>query len=143
MEITKITVDLLETAFKQWRQAQAPPAELLELDLLSLLPARSAVERAFELYDYLVDLVKQQLTLYRQAEAVDLPAQYSLQRQSLLVELAGDFQVNNATLEAWSILYYRYLSGIQLTIPELAKGASVEERQIRRRLELGLRLLWI
>lgn len=39
------------------------------------------------------------------------------------------------------MLYHRYLAPVPLSIQELAKSANVEERQIRRRLELGLRLL--
>lgn len=141
MEIAYITPELLEGALKQWRQAQDPPAHLLTLDLLLDHNVHAPAEQAIQLYDYLVKLVVQQLTTYRQAEAVENQRTLPLLRQQLLTDLAHDFQVNDATLEAWSVLYYRYLAPLPLTVQELAGGAHVEERQIRRRLELGLRLL--
>jgi hypothetical protein len=141
MELAQITPELLECALKQWRQAHDPPAELLTLDLLLDHNAHTPAERSIQLYDYLVTLVTHQLTTYRQAEALTNSPDLPLPRQQLLADLAQDFQVNDATLEAWSVLYYRYLAPLPLTVQELASGAHVEERQIRRRLEFGLRLL--
>ncbi|NDJ77202.1 MAG: AAA family ATPase [Chloroflexi bacterium] len=56
--------------------------------------------------------------------------------------LPGDFQHDNQELEAWSVLYHRYVCiEQQHTMHHIATQASVDERTIRRRQQLGIRRL--
>ncbi len=56
-------------------------------------------------------------------------------------QIAEDYARGNADLEAWSVLYYRYIATINASVDDLARAANVVPQQLRRRLNLGLALL--
>ncbi|MFN8422273.1 MAG: hypothetical protein U0470_02415 [Anaerolineae bacterium] len=62
-------------------------------------------------------------------------------RATALAQARADFRVGDATLEAWSVLRYRYVAPSPLQMREMADELGVGERTLRRRLNQGHELL--
>lgn len=77
--------------------------------------------------------IRSELTLLRGNSVPDAAPQLSQERQYL----AEDFSADSVLREAWSSLYYRYISAFAPQVQEMAKLAGVSERHIRRRLARG------
>ena len=143
MKIEQITPDILSSAFRKWQQYEEPPIELLELHLLSESGLVSRVEKGFKLYDLIKALIVKALIKCRsvgEGACAFIEESPSL-KQDILQSVSLDFQYRDDRLEAWSVLYYRYFADPNISTAELAAAVNVEERQIRRRLDLGTRML--
>lgn len=115
--------------------------------------AQTPVERTRQLRDYLTELALARLDELRGQEPENnhltaangrLPAAHTPptdQAAAPLAAVARDFARGHVTLEAWSALYHRYLSDADLSVETLAAAAHVSDRQFRRRVETGIRLL--
>jgi len=136
MTIENLTNDQLENLLKCWSRNQDPAADLLELIPCSdSLDEQTATERSINLQHTIFALVERALADQRQQAGVELePANWQN-------GLKNDFGVNSVSLEAWSALFYRYMWPQQIPVGELAKTASVAERQFRRRIIAGVNLL--
>ncbi|HOD05727.1 MAG TPA: NB-ARC domain-containing protein, partial [Anaerolineaceae bacterium] len=121
---------------KCWSRNQDPSADLLEqMPCADNFDEKTATERSIYLQHLIYKLVEQALADQRQKAGVEPePANWQ-------DGLKGDFGANSPTLEAWSALYHRYLLPQQISVGELAKTASVVERQFRRRIIAGVNLL--
>ncbi|HXF59992.1 MAG TPA: NB-ARC domain-containing protein, partial [Caldilineaceae bacterium] len=141
MELDAITPTLLEQTLRSWQQAEALPAELLDLDALRDAAGASSVELSLRLHDLLSTLTIEALTRQRQLAGLPLPPAPPRLAEEVAATLAADFQPGSEPLEAWSVLYHRYLGPQPRPAVQLAALAHVTERQIRRRLDTGLHLL--
>jgi len=100
-----------------------------------ILSGPAAVQIA--VFEHLSDIILKRLT--------DLREQYQLERperRCALNQIRADFRLDNAELEAWSLLYYRYVCVDQnLTIQRIAELTNQVERTLRRRQQLGIHRL--
>lgn len=106
---------------------------------------QTPIERTHQLRGYLSDLILARLSELRDqtggANRFQANGRPADQNSEALAALTRDFARGNAALEAWSALYHRYLSDADLSVEVLATAAHVSERQFRRRVEAGIRLL--
>lgn len=141
MDLNRITEGCVREALRAVRAHRPLPAVLLELHLLDSVQGDQAA-RALYLQEHLRKAVIEALSAQRFLE--DLPPLdenrlYS--RQEMLTALRQDFQCGNVVLEAYSALYHRYLCPVMFSHEVLADAALVSERQLRRRITYGIRLL--
>lgn len=140
-DLDTITPEILEQALRSLRQAEDPPAALLDLRLLNLGGPSSRAERILRLEDYLRSIVVKALTDQRKVQGLAVKHRAPSLRQEWLDAIAGDYRAGSAELEAWSALYHRYLAPVSFSVEELAGGAGVVTQQFRRRLNQGLKHL--
>lgn len=138
-----LTVAQVKQALRALARGDIAP-DLLP-SVFRLRSVQTPLERTHELRVYLSDLILTRLNELRGpaggtnwSQANGRPAD---QNSEALAALARDFARGNAALEAWSALYHRYLSDADLSVEALAAAAHVSERQFRRRVEAGIRLL--
>lgn len=145
MNVDDITVSLLNATLRAWRQAEEPPAALLDLDFLrdttvwAAAPA-SPAERDIRLRARVTSLVVAELDRLR-AAASQPPAAPAVTRVALLLALGRDFGGGNTALEEWSALYHRYLAPVSLSVAALAQAAHLDVRNFRHRVNNGARRL--
>ena len=136
MDSSQISPELLETSLRALRNGK--PQTPAFLTLIGLKNSTTG-KIDFALEELLYDLTWDAYAGLRQSEG--LPAIKPQTRQTALEQVALDFRTRNGDLAAWSALYYRYLSGLHLSVQDLSKAASVVPQHFRRRLKQGLGLL--
>lgn len=140
-----ITPKILKRAFVRWQQAQEPPAELLNLELLSGVAMQSAITKSIFLYDFIFDIVINQLKTLRELARIPHDDDIPVSPDALFALLARDFGADHQNpvpeLAAWSALFHRYLLPIRIPPKVLADTAGISDRSLRRHLALGLRYL--
>jgi len=141
-----ITPEILKKALTRWQQARSLPEELLDLQLLSAVAARSQVVRSIWLYDYLYEVAIGHLRLCREAVGIPHLDTLPVSREALKGLLARDFNARDGflpppELTAWSALFHRYFLPITISPGELAGSAMISDRHMRRQLQMGLALL--
>ncbi len=88
----------------------------------------------------LLDLVSENLARLREVEG--LPVGDPPDRASTLDALRADFAQANGELEAWSALHHRYgRVDLDLLVRDMARALDTSSRQVRRRVEHGIRRL--
>jgi tetratricopeptide (TPR) repeat protein len=89
------------------------------------------------IFEYLAQLITDHLRQVRQLHQLDSPSRHYSEQ-----ELQRDFQQGNAELEAWSVLYHRYVCVERnLSMQQIADSVSQDQRTLRRRQQLGVRRL--
>lgn len=143
MDIEGITVAALKQTLRACRQGDKIPDDLLSLDLLRPYHPTSASERRHHLNQHLYQLVESQLS--QQRRAVNLLCSPANDKTSLLQQITADFSHSYPPLEAWSALYHRYLTAVQIDVAALVAALPGEdaanEKLFQRRLNSGLNLL--
>ena len=139
MPLDALTAATLDQALRALQQAQEPPAQLLDLQLLS--DTDSPIERSIRLHDWLAQQTTTQLDRLRQAEGLPLRIDEAAPHDALLDSLAADFHRDNPDLKAWSALYFRYFTAFSLPVKELAQAVDLGERQFRRYIDDGVQHL--
>jgi len=140
METDAITPALIDKTLQKIKSMEKPPIELLNLDFLP--KTKTQVEQFIYLYDCLRSITLENLSTYRRLEGLqDEYDEKSLTNESILVAFSRDFIRHNAKLEAWSVLYYRYLALPDFQLEELAIIAGCSRKHLYRRYVMGLALL--
>ncbi len=86
------------------------------------------------IFGYLTRLIIEQLGRLRAIYGLPPP-----DVQCSYLDIQSDFRQNNQELEAWSVLYHRYVCvGHDLQMQDIAALAHKEERQLRREQAVGL-----
>lgn len=98
---------------------------------------QSAAGRDWAVYDGLTRLIAHRLA--RQRRLCGLTSDLRCAEYSLLLErLRGDFGCGNAELEAWSLLYHRYVRvDLDLTLDQICCLVGQTGRTLNRRRHLG------
>lgn len=92
----------------------------------------------FLLLEWLNDHICNGLNRHRTFFGLDAPICNASLKQSL-AELSRDFRQNAVELEAWSVLYFRYVRvEWQLSWQQFAAATAQEERTLRRRQQRGI-----
>lgn len=135
----------IRMTLRRWRQARP----LSDSPLKQLVWVRQRLDQrrphtnrdiGLELGEALADLIEQNLSHHRRVEG--LPPPTDGDREVSLDELRADFTRENAELEAWSVLYYRYARmDLDLAAQTIANELNIDERQVRRRAQHGYRRL--
>ncbi len=109
--------------------------------LTQIEPMGEAIAGEVALLDWLSTVIDQELQFHRQHYA--LPALNVLSpRPQALMALRRDFQQQNVELEAWSLLYYRYVRvDLALGWEEMAALVGQTPRNLRRRRGHGIQRL--
>jgi hypothetical protein len=143
MKIDAITADLLKRTLRAWHTAVTPPPAWLELHLLLQSDADTPAAQLLWLRDLTFDQIKEALNQQRQL--YDLPPTpppgQPMSKDDWTNSLTADFSQNNAHLEAWSMLYHRYVLPFGLSFDELDQVVPITGRHLRRREQMGLNLL--
>lgn len=139
MEIQHLTPELIESILKNIRKHGPHPDEIHDLAVLRGI--QSPKERIFRLQDWLYSVVQTELTERRRQYRVPEPGAFEATREAVERALHFDFAQGDAHLEAWSALYYRYLTPSAVSAQDAADFAHVVPRQFRRRVSLGVDLL--
>ncbi len=136
MDLTKITPETIEALL---RAAHNGRTASTGLDWLSWVDPSTGETSKLSFEDLLYKLAWQAYADLRQAEGLngDRPTN----RPKALQHITEDASSRNRALAAWSALYYRYFSGISLSVGEMAKAASVVPQHFRKRVIHGLGLL--
>ncbi len=138
MKIDEINSDLLRQTLNGWQQGQPVPDIWAGLTMLAADGHRSLAQIGIALHDQLSNMVLESLNHQRAAEGFSAEIQYPNTRSDLLSSLAADFTHGNRELEAWSAVYSRYFSTVSLSVNEMSSAIPVTNRQLSRRLNLGL-----
>lgn len=94
-------------------------------------PTFSSVEFDVTLGEALASLIEERLAHHRAVEGI--PAEPATNREAALNRLREDFTRDNAELEAWSILYHRYIRlELNLRVQDLAHALNVTTPQAAR-----------
>ncbi len=136
MDENNITPENLETCLRALRRGERLKRDLLALSQLNY---STIEEYHLALEKLLHESVWQSYSSLRELE--ELPSNNHKNRQEALQRIAEDFHTQNGELAAFSALYYRYLSGMDISVKEMSQAASVVPQQFRRRLNQGLALL--
>lgn len=140
MELDAITSKLVEQALRALRHNDDPPAAIAGLDFIAGTN-RSQFERFYHFNRFVIENVERRLAHCRRQVNVPPPAAGAT-RDAVKAAVAADFEPENSNLEIWSALYYRYVeSDALLEVSELEAASGLHERQFRRRVEGGVRLL--
>ncbi len=141
MRLEEITPDLLKSTLKAFSRTQEPPEGLLGLHCLKQTGSR--VERVITLQDCLYTVITEHLAKLRHAESLPNDLELPNSCEAFKLALGRDFSRYNATLEAWSALFHRYVSSVTaaMRLEELATAANITPRQFRRRVTEGIDLL--
>ncbi|MEA4906069.1 MAG: NB-ARC domain-containing protein [Anaerolineaceae bacterium] len=136
MQLGDITNEVVETCLRAIRSGEILQGRLLDLAVLDRPVGRSPEERALRLEDLLHELVWEAYRSLRLAEG--LPASVPETRSEILGQIGEDFSRGNSDLEAWNVLYFRYLAAIPLSVEEISGAANIVPQQMRRRLRQSL-----
>ncbi len=139
MPFSKITVDQVESFLRTSRGVRVNTDGLVSVDALFDPAVEAKEERTIVLADRLEELALQSYFYSRRQEA--LPEQLPADKPQVINQIQQDYSRGNSDLEAWSALYFRYLSPVSLTVEDLAQAASVVPQQFRRRLNHSLEML--
>mgnify|MGYP003642082374 CR=1 FL=1 len=140
----ELTPKLIQEILNAIRFARPlPPTLLNELSIVKAQMPLNATRMMsnYVLVNWLTNVIMSQ---YNQHRAIyQLP---EINRQcsypTLLSNIDEDFTQNNEHLEAWSVLYYRYVRvDLRLSISDFQNVASQSDRNLRRRQTLGYTLL--
>lgn len=102
--------------------------------------AGSALSEDVALGDLLIGLIEENLSALRAMEGLD-PGPGDT-RTAVLDAMRQDFAQENAELEAWSVLYHRYVAvTLDLQVRTIATELSTSARQVHRRRVQGIRRL--
>jgi hypothetical protein len=140
MDIDNLTPALLKKTLESFQEALPLPAEWSQLQLLVETGLPSASERAFWFHDWLHAQVWEHLQQLRQQANLPL-SPVPITMEEVHHSLSTDFRVNQPALEAWSAVYHRFLARFPHPTEKLAELTYFDPRQMRRRLETGLRYL--
>lgn len=144
MDITRISDDEVRQALERLRRAEPlRGSSLLEMVALAnrlveegLDPSPDTLEWAIG--EWLAQIMSENLVTLRRAAGLDV-------RLTGLDRMALDFDRDNADLEAWSYLHYRYAAGLGLQQQDLAAlarpGYPHANRHLQRRAALGFKHL--
>jgi len=145
MDTRMITGDAVRHALRAVRFAK-PLGDnpLLELDTLAAWlagqgEADSRAGRDSALGPFLADVIWEQLCRIRGNSPS--PRRPELTPEAELALLCRDFQVGKTEIEAWSLLYHRYLAADRTPVGEVAKLLGLTEKTLERRLNRGHELL--
>jgi hypothetical protein len=137
-----IEVSTVINALERLRQARPlgtdhPLTHLISLRAPSPSWPPSAVSRDWAVYDGLSRLIAHRLA--RQRRLCGLTGDLRCTEHGLLLErLRADFACGNAELEAWSLLYHRYVRvDLDLTLEQICGHVSLTARTLSRRRHLG------
>lgn len=105
---------------------------LVRLESPHLLSGDVAVQLA--VFGQITEIITRQLKKIRSQLMLPAP-----RPDSTTLALADDFRPGNTELEAWSVLYHRYVCvDWDLSMQDIAAQVSLDERTLRRRHRLGL-----
>jgi hypothetical protein len=136
MRRADLTPEALEDCLRALRSGKSPQDAFAPV---AWLAGQGVVKSLSTFEDDMYALAWQGYASARQVEG--LPACRPVDRQAVLRQVGEDFRTRNGDLAAWSALYYRYFSGADIRVTELAQAASVVQQQFRRRVRRGLALL--
>lgn len=139
MRLFDINAVHLETFLRVIRSGSAGDEILLGVDELFDVGIESHGQRSVVLADRLDQIIRSAYQTCRRQEGL-IETQID-NKADLFRQLGEDYARGNADLEAWSVLYYRYIAPINASVEELAQAAHVVPQQLRRRLNSGLALL--
>jgi tetratricopeptide (TPR) repeat protein len=134
--------DVVRSALERMRQAEPPGDNPLrnlvwvrkQVESQGAQVSSSAVE--FALNHVLADTIQNNVSHLRRIEGLSSPNDKT--REAAYDALRGDFSHRNAELEAWSILYYRFVRvDLNLQIQDIARVLGANSRQVNRRLVHG------
>jgi len=99
-------------------------------------PGIHDVQLEIAISDLLHAIITEQTSTLRNAQGIEtIPDQNRAQVEQVI---RRDFACANAELEAWSLLYYRYVRlDLNLQVQDLALILGISDRQIRRRMAHG------
>lgn len=144
-DVDRISAGSVKTALRAIRYAKEMEEDpLLELLLVQRSLREEGVSdgagnRAWMLGRCLDDLIRRRLAVLRGQDADPLPPRPDAGAEMAAIE--EDYRRGSLDLEAWSMLYIRYLGLSQPTGAELADRLGITTKTITRRLERGHRLL--
>jgi len=139
MRFFEIHVEHIESFLRALRTGSTGAEILLQVDDLFDPGTESREERSVILSDRLDKMIRSAYLTCRRQEG--LTGHQADNKSDLFSCIAEDYARGNADLEAWSVLYYRYISPFNISVEELARAANVVPQQMRRRLNLALALL--
>jgi len=136
----KLIQDILNTIFFA-RPLPTTPLNGFSIVQAQMSPNVSHMMSNYVLVNWLSNEIMSQYNQHRkiyQLAEVNRHASYP----ALLNNLDEDFIQNNEYLEAWSILYYRYVRvDLRLSIIDFQNVAGQSDRNLRRRQKVGYTLL--
>jgi hypothetical protein len=134
----------VQQALEAWRQArplppQHPLAQLLTLRYGVGIGGLSAdIAPEIVITFGLAEIIRHGLNRHRKAHQL-IPAAAHHDRLVGLQALCDDFRCANAELEAWSLLYYRYVRvDLNLSLAQMSQISCQTRRTLHRRLRLGI-----
>jgi formylglycine-generating enzyme required for sulfatase activity len=145
MRIDVLTDECVREALRAIRYAKPlKDSPLLEMAALKLRLRHSGIPdsrqgREWDLGRYLDEVIWEHLVRLRGAG--HCPKRGDLTPELELSLLAQDFRTGSAEIEAWSLLYIRYMGMDQTPIGDIAQRLGITERTLERRVGHGHRLL--
>jgi hypothetical protein len=136
MNLTEINPSTIEESLKALRVGNPPHPALLDIQWDG---KQSLEERRLALEDLVFNTIRDSYLNFRKIEELQPVSPHN--RKQALTQVGEDFSSKNGDLQAWSSLYYRYVSPIDLSVEELSTAASVVPQHFRRRINQGLALL--
>ena len=133
----EITPKILDTYLHAFKHGGSKPPEMLNLHGVDFAAAASNEEKHFQVFEWLEARVRENLLQQRHNQGNVAQYQGTDWRRAMQL----DFQQTNSLLESWSALHYRYFVYESQSFEDLALSAGCEPRQLRRRLENGLKEL--
>lgn len=144
MTPTVLSARSLHQALEAWRQArplppQHPLAQFMTLRYRLGLGGLSAdIPPEMVITFSLAEIIRHRLNQHREAYCLT-PASAYHQRRVALQAFGDDFRWANAELEAWSLLYYRYVRvDLNLSLGQMSHIICQTGRTLHRRLRLGI-----
>ncbi len=102
------------------------------------LPIENTVASDLRIFEGLSRVITERLTVYRTFYGLS-GAEPARSRQAVLKAITSDFYCNSAELEAWSLLYHRYVClELDLSLEALSNLVSQTRRTLQRRQQLGV-----
>jgi len=145
LPIEDITPKTIRTALTNWRKGKRAPTALLKLALLGDRDMEYLYIRDVMLYDTVVGVVLGRLAVLRRRDDVETLEMQADSRDDVLDQLQLDFtqasQETVTNLMAYSALYFRHITEIEIPVSELAMAAGVTQRHFRRSAKTGIELL--
>lgn len=143
--IEAITDTAVRLALVNWRRGKLAPTPLLRLHLLGDMDISFHYARDVMLFDAIVKLVQARLSALRDSDGVDVLDVHNDSRSDALDQLQLDFtqasQETVTSLMAYSALYFRYITLVEISVTDLAQTAGVTPRHFRRSVQTGVSLL--
>ena len=148
MEQASHTINLvaLESALEGLRQAiplgpNHPFAHCRSIRVQRIPGVEFAIASDYQIFQYLVRTIS--AALKHQRERSNLNGSVSkIGKNDPYLELIQDFRFENRELEAWSVLYHRYVQvEMDLSLEQIASLVGMPLRTLQRRQQLGLKRL--